>query len=140
MDSTTWCRTPADAPAASRFRVAVWKNRTDADARVVVTPLASITATHPARAVSSPRPAMMSTPIARASTTGSCPSARSAATTCRPTTPGTSRHGHAHGPASHRAQASVPRILPSRRRRAGGCDTAGAKLSAPERTMRPWLN
>jgi len=87
MDKATWCRTPASASAASRWLVTVLKNWTALDGLRDVVFDTSITASAPFSASARPVPVTRSTPADRLITTVSCPAARAASTTYRPTTP-----------------------------------------------------
>ncbi len=69
MDSSTWCRTPARSPAASRFFVVAPKKSTISALSCDGLLMTSMTASAPASASARPLPVYASTPSARLSGT-----------------------------------------------------------------------
>src|SRR5262249_14509628 len=87
MDSAKWCRTPAAASAARRLRPEVWKNSSTALSSNEGELARSITTCAPARALLSPSPVIVLTPVFGAAAIASWPFCLSFATTLEPIKP-----------------------------------------------------
>jgi len=87
MDRATWCRTPAAASAARRFRPDVSKNSSTALSSNEGELARSITTCAPAMASLSPSPVMVLTPVFGAAAIASCPFCFSFSTTFDPIKP-----------------------------------------------------
>jgi hypothetical protein len=87
MLSVTWCRTPARSSATSKFLVVVVKKPTVSALSGAVLFTASITASTPVKAGSSPVPVRTFTPPFRLIRRTSCPSRSRAATVSEPIRP-----------------------------------------------------